>query len=465
MNPLPPRLPSRASSTEPTPPTSGRWLDDLMRNFERLVSRAHTLHHTHVLPCVIEGRRALVHERGLEHREPAVYAWLRRFCETNDIRLQADRRSEAVPVARERRRHLAPVVALAASLLVPGMAAAVDAADLPAGSDGVRFGAVASLPVRDGGTRFLAGPHGDVSNILHIAAEARARGVPQRVSTAGLQVPDNTLNGIVTRYDYSYPADCGGERFSFFEGHDFRALGHFQGDKVVIDVLAGGGPFTAPRLWGPFDQVQNDTVDMHLVVGNGEQDSFGLMRASFSVGLVAELPAERQASYGHAYEAATRRSAKCELPALPVAPPEPVIAPLLSAGAGTPAGAGNARISAMTIGAGPADDTRANEVSAPSGRDLFGAVDHLPVRDHGKRFVATPQGEVNALVFAANPAHPDHVGEMALAQAAAIIARASGFLGSNREYLEQLAMQLRDLGIEDEYVSRLHRQITDTASG
>ncbi len=76
--------------------------------------------------------------------------------------------------------------------------------------------------------------------------------------------------------------------------------------------------------------------------------------------------------------------------------------------------------------------------------------------------VATPQGEVNALVFAANPAHPDHVGEMALAQAAAIIARASGFLGSNREYLDQLAAQLHNLGIEDEYVTRLQQQLTST---
>jgi len=79
--------------------------------------------------------------------------------------------------------------------------------------------------------------------------------------------------------------------------------------------------------------------------------------------------------------------------------------------------------------------------------------------------VATPQGEVTALVFAANPAHPDHVGELPLEETARIVAGAAGFLGSNREYLEQLAMQLRDLGIEDEYVTRLHRQITETASG
>ena len=68
---------------------------------------------------------------------------------------------------------------------------------------------------------------------------------------------------------------------------------------------------------------------------------------------------------------------------------------------------------------------------------------------------ATPQGEVTALVFAANPAHPDHVGELALDDAAAVIACASGVIGSNRDYLERLEQQLQSLGIEDAYVEQL----------
>ena len=60
--------------------------------------------------------------------------------------------------------------------------------------------------------------------------------------------------------------------------------------------------------------------------------------------------------------------------------------------------------------------------------------------------VHTPQGAVTALVFAANTAHDDHVGELPLDEAAAIIARAEGVLGSNRQYLEQLVWQLRASG-------------------
>jgi cation transport protein ChaC len=69
--------------------------------------------------------------------------------------------------------------------------------------------------------------------------------------------------------------------------------------------------------------------------------------------------------------------------------------------------------------------------------------------------VRTPQGEVEALVFAANTAHSDHVGELSLDETAQVIARAGGVLGSNRQYLEQLVWQLEHLGIGDDYLLQL----------
>ena len=72
---------------------------------------------------------------------------------------------------------------------------------------------------------------------------------------------------------------------------------------------------------------------------------------------------------------------------------------------------------------------------------------------------STPQGEIMALVFAANPSHPDHVGELPLLETARMIAGGSGFLGSNRQYLEQLAAQLHSLGIDDDYVTQLLTQV------
>lgn len=73
--------------------------------------------------------------------------------------------------------------------------------------------------------------------------------------------------------------------------------------------------------------------------------------------------------------------------------------------------------------------------------------------------VATPQGDVPALVFAANCAHPEYVGELPMDETAAVVATACGPLGSNRAYLECLAAQLVALGVEDAYVVRLLAQV------
>ena len=75
--------------------------------------------------------------------------------------------------------------------------------------------------------------------------------------------------------------------------------------------------------------------------------------------------------------------------------------------------------------------------------------------------VATPQGEISALVFTSNPAHPDYVGEMPLQDTAAIIARATGVMGTNRDYLEQLARQLEMLEIQDDYVAQLVQKVRE----
>jgi cation transport protein ChaC len=73
--------------------------------------------------------------------------------------------------------------------------------------------------------------------------------------------------------------------------------------------------------------------------------------------------------------------------------------------------------------------------------------------------VDTPQGRLTALVFACNHAHDDYAGEMPLDETAAIIAVAAGAIGSNREYLEQMAAQLDALQIDDAYVEQLVQRV------
>ena len=69
--------------------------------------------------------------------------------------------------------------------------------------------------------------------------------------------------------------------------------------------------------------------------------------------------------------------------------------------------------------------------------------------------MSTPQGGIKALVFTANTAHHEYVGELPLDETAATIAKGSGPLGSNLSYLEQLSEQMALLGIEDPYIARL----------
>lgn len=73
--------------------------------------------------------------------------------------------------------------------------------------------------------------------------------------------------------------------------------------------------------------------------------------------------------------------------------------------------------------------------------------------------VGTPQGGVTALVMTANLTHADYLGELTLDDTVAMIASAAGVLGSNREYLEQLAGQLALLGIHDPYVDQLLQRV------
>ncbi|MDR3451264.1 MAG: gamma-glutamylcyclotransferase [Rhodoferax sp.] len=73
--------------------------------------------------------------------------------------------------------------------------------------------------------------------------------------------------------------------------------------------------------------------------------------------------------------------------------------------------------------------------------------------------VTTPQGPINALVFAANTAHAQYVGELPIEQTAAIIATGTGHLGTNRQYLENLVAHFKEFKIEEEYLTELLMQV------
>ncbi|MBT8456671.1 MAG: gamma-glutamylcyclotransferase [Rhodobacteraceae bacterium] len=67
----------------------------------------------------------------------------------------------------------------------------------------------------------------------------------------------------------------------------------------------------------------------------------------------------------------------------------------------------------------------------------------------------TAQGRITALTFVANHDCDVIVSDLSLDEQARMIAQASGFLGTSREYLESMAGHLSEFGISDPYVEDL----------
>lgn len=279
---------------------------------------------TTVHPCFVNGVRTLVHTRGLESGQPDVFRRLAAYARTNGFKLLEERRKREL-TCRDERRRVAPMLMFAAGLF-GNLALAEDGTLRESGAAVIPtieiVGSRAAPERREyrniAGKRFVSSLHGDVEQILAMATAVRAHGERHRVRTRGLNLPSEYTSGFIDRYDYTVPDSCGGRSFSFYEGEGFAALGYHTGDgKVILDVLAGGGPFAAPRLWGAYDQVLNSNIRMDLMFGNGLEDGMGVLMASYKIGLVPVMRTSSKNHYGELYSRAVALGATCENPGLP----------------------------------------------------------------------------------------------------------------------------------------------------
>ena len=295
---------------------------------------------TTVHPCFVNGVRTLVHKRGLECAQPDAFRQLAVYARSNGFKLLEDRRKCEL-TCRDERRRIAPMLMFAAGLF-GNVALAEDGSLHEQGTAvmptieiiGSRAAADRRAYTNIGGKRFVSSPHGEVEQILMLATEVRAHGERHRVRTRGLNLPSEYTSGFIDRYDYTVPGSCGGQSFSFYEGEGFAALGYHTGDgKVILDVLAGGGPFAAPRLWGAYDQVLNSNIRMDLMFGNGLEDGMGVLMASYKIGLMPVMRTSSKNYYGELYARAVALAATYENPDLPQ---------VRQAGTGAPAAVGDA---------------------------------------------------------------------------------------------------------------------------
>lgn len=285
---------------------------------------------TTVHPCYVDGQRTLVYGRNLADAAPAAWVKLRAFALQHGFALLPDRRKREL-ACRDERRRLAPVLLFAAAGFA-GQLAIADDGTLAADGETV----VPTIEIVgkrreldddreyliEAGKRFVSKPHGEVELILGVAGQVRLNGEYRRVRTRGLAMPAEYTDSFVDRYDYRLPASCGGQRFSYYEGDGFAALGYHSArdgkrGKVILDVLAGGSPFSAPRLWGAYDQVLNSNVRMDLMFGDGAEDGMGVLQASYKIGLVPVMQNGAKDYYGELYSQAVALAAGCEQPSLP----------------------------------------------------------------------------------------------------------------------------------------------------
>ena len=305
---------------QPQNPYASSWLDKCKQKLR--IGERQFNYKTSVHPCQINGERVLVYERGLKHKYPDALNALKRYAKAHGFALKEDQRTHHRPVGSDRRARLVPMLAL--SMTMGGMSAvmAEDLATTELTSEntgpieeitviGVRQSTSREYLI-EAGKRFIAGPFGEVEAIVTIADQVKSAGEHKRISTRGMVVPDPGVNAIVDRYDFTFPASCGGGKFSYYEGDGFSALGYHGGKRVILDVLVGGGPFTAPKLWGPYDQILNDNTQMHLMSGNGEDDGMGMLKASYSIGMVADMSNYKMERGGEVYQKAISATAACE---------------------------------------------------------------------------------------------------------------------------------------------------------
>jgi len=272
---------------------------------------------TTVHPCFVDGRRTLVHRRRLHQDAPGLFARLAAYAAAHGFDLLEDRRQRELS-CRDERRRMAPVLMFAAGLLSQGVAAQDGALRDQGVAVIPTIDVIAERPVEgrdyriEAGKRFVSKPHGSVEAILAIADEVRSKGVHRRIATRGIAMPSEYVDSFIDRYDYTLPGACGGETFSFYEGEGFAALGyHAERGAVILDVLAGGGPFTAPRLWGAYDQVLNSNIRMDLMMGDGGQDGMGLLKASYKIGLMPAMRSATKNYYGELYSRAVIEAGAC----------------------------------------------------------------------------------------------------------------------------------------------------------
>ncbi|MBF8268949.1 MAG: hypothetical protein HW386_658 [Gammaproteobacteria bacterium] len=162
------------------------------------------------------------------------------------------------------------------------------------------------------GKRVFKGPYGDDKLIIAISQELKNRGEKKRVFTRGISMPQSYASSSLDYYKYPAEEECGINHFSFYEGPDFTALGYIKGPKeTLLDVMTGGGPFSAPGIWGPYDQIVGMHHGMKMIMGDAAKDGLGKIKGGYAIGMQADLQSYEMQDHGDGYGDVIKTTGNC----------------------------------------------------------------------------------------------------------------------------------------------------------
>ncbi|MEM7207676.1 MAG: DUF3579 domain-containing protein [Pseudomonadota bacterium] len=254
-----------SAAVQPTPANNSySWIQMVADTVARFDDAPENRMTTWSQPCVIKGSPSVVYARGLHESCSTLFHYLQNFAFCNDLKLVEDRRVDRMKVTNDRRKSWAPVVALGAGMMLR---------DTP--FDGASL--IPSTPheLRSGEPELSA------PELIALAAEVRVSGSYQELASNGMLIPKNSTDYSIAHYHAE--TEMLGQRrpVSYFEGKTFHAVGYRSGDQVVLQVLVGGGPFSAPRLWGPVQRMARDPVELHYLQGLDGRDGFGIFKVTY----------------------------------------------------------------------------------------------------------------------------------------------------------------------------------------
>ena len=240
------------------------WIQLVSDTIERFGGGSEGQLHTDVQPCVIKGIPSVIYEKNLHESSSVLFHFVQNFASCNKLNLVEDQRSDRVEISHDRRQNWAPLVALGAGMML--RETRYKSASL-----------VPSIPheLRSGE------PAMEASEVVNLSARIRSEGLFTELESKGLLIANNCRRYSIRHYHMELNFRGGRREFSYFEGKIFHALGHLSGDQIVLNVLVGGGPFNAPRLWGPVERMARDPVNLHFLRGHGSRDGFGVFQVIY----------------------------------------------------------------------------------------------------------------------------------------------------------------------------------------